>query len=173
MYKYSFLCSFHSCLRYIPFTGAIFLPFCLLIFTTEKTKTAIDYLDNRTNQQASRSSKGLFLVSMEHRRVRSSPNATPLAILGFSFIHTFHSLGEAFVNDFTDHKREDKKKPHLFSTPNHLPSSSKAQHRTANGKAENSIHARPPALYHTMHIDDGESKLAQLSVFKTPSQELP
>lgn len=91
IYKYSFSCSFHSFIDIFPLLKLFFiLPY---LFTTEKTKTTIDYLDNRTNQQASRSSKGLFLVSMEHRRGRSSPNATPLAILGFSFIHTFHSLG--------------------------------------------------------------------------------
>lgn len=78
MYKNPFHCSFHSCYRYIPVTEAIFLPFCLIFYTTEKTKTAIDYLDRPAHQQARGSSKGLLLVSREHRRVRAcSPNATP------------------------------------------------------------------------------------------------
>lgn len=53
------------CDRYIPFTEAIFLPFCYISYTTEKTKTAIDYLDHQTNQQTSKSSKRL--VSMEQK----------------------------------------------------------------------------------------------------------
>lgn len=65
-----------------------------------------------------------------------------------------------------------ERNPTSSPNPNHLPSSTEAQHCTANGKAGNSIHAHSPALYHTMHIDDRQSKLAQLTVFKTASQEL-
>lgn len=58
--KLSFPFLFYSSYRYIPFTEAIFLPFCYISYTIEKTKTVIDYLDHPTNQQTSKGSKGLF-----------------------------------------------------------------------------------------------------------------
>lgn len=69
------------------------------------------YLDRSAGKQMRKR-----LVPMEYRRVKSSPDATP-AIPGFSFMHTFHILGKAFVSDVTDHKRDGKEKPHLFSYP--------------------------------------------------------
>lgn len=86
------------CYRYISFTEAIFLPFCYVSYTTEKTKTAIDYLDHRTNQQTSKSSKGLFPWSRGEWNPHQ--NTIPLASLGFSFICTVRILGKAFVGWF-------------------------------------------------------------------------
>lgn len=103
------------CDRYIPFTGAIFLPFCYISDTTEKTKTAIDYLDHRTNQQTSKSSKGLFPWSK--REWNPHQNTTPLAILGFSFIHTLDILGKAFARWFYCPREGGDEEPHLFSHP--------------------------------------------------------
>lgn len=160
MYKHPFPCPLHSWYRYIPFGEAIFLPFAL--FFTLQRKQRLPQITWITGKSAGKQ-KLKRLVSCFHGAHESgaSPIATPLAILGFSFIHTFHSLGEAFVRDFTDHQREDRKKPHLFSYPNHLPSSTEAQHCTANGKAGNSIRAHP--LHRTIQCTEKTDRASQLS----------
>lgn len=146
MYKNPFPCPFHSCYRYIPFTEAIFLPFCLIFFyTTEKTKTAIDYLDNPANQQARRSSEGLLLVSMEHRRVRSSPNATPQQSQAFPLSIHSTALERHLSMILLTTRGKTGRNPTSSPTLNHLPSPTEAQHCTANGKAGHSTSARSPA----------------------------
>lgn len=133
--------------RYIPFTEAIFLPFCYISYTTEKTKTAIDYLDHRTNQQTSKTSKGSFPWSK--REWNPHQNTTPLAILGFSFIYTLDILGKAFARWFyCPQEGWEEETPPLLPPPNHLLSSTEAHHYAANGKAKNSIHEHYSQLLH-------------------------
>lgn len=137
MYKHPFPCPFHSWYRCIPLSEAIFLPFAL--FFTLQRKQRLLQITWIAGKSAGKQ-KLQRLVSCFHGAHESgaSPMATPLAILGFSFIHTFHSLGEAFVRDFTDHQREDRKKPHLFSQQNHLLKLSTA--RLTQRQATASVH---------------------------------
>lgn len=137
------------CDRYIPFTEAIFLPFCYISYTTEKTKTAIDYLDHRTNQQTSKSSKGLFPWSK--REWNSHQNTTPLATLGFSFIYTLDILGKAFAGWFYCPQEGwyEETPPLLPPRPpvvyHHHP---KPNTVLLKKKAKNSIHEHDSRLYH-------------------------
>lgn len=54
--------------------------------------------------------------------MKSSPKHHPLSKPKLSLAHTLSILRKHLADDFTDHKRDGMKKPHLFSTPNHPPS---------------------------------------------------
>jgi len=92
-------------------------------------------LDHRTNQQTSKSSKGLFPWSKKEWNPHQ--NTIPLATLGFSFIHTLDILGKAFAGWFyCPQEGWYEETPPLLPPPSRLPSSPKAQHCAAKGKKQ-------------------------------------
>lgn len=109
---------------------------------------------------------------MEHRRGRSSPNATPLAILGFSFIHTFHSLGGHLSMILLTTRGKIRRNPTSSLPPiichHHLkPNTAQLMERQSRATMHIPLH------YTIQCIQTTDSKLAQLTVLKTASQEPP
>lgn len=142
MQKYPFPFSFlFLCHSYSPFTEAIFLPFCYTAHTTEKTKTAIDYLDHWANQQTSKSQKARF-HGVEENEILTK------AILGFSFIYTFEIFRKTILRWFCWPQGMIWRNPTSPPTPNYLLSSTEARHCTANGTAKNSIHVHSSRRLH-------------------------
>jgi len=77
---------------------------------------------------------------MEQSRMKSSVKHHSLGIPRLLLYTHSTSLGRHLSDDFIDHKRDDMKKLHHFSTPSHPPSSTEAQYCAAHGNAKNSIH---------------------------------
>lgn len=160
-YKHPFPCPLHSWYRYIPFSEAIFLPFVLFFTLQKKTKTAIDYLDNRQISGQAEAQKACFLFPWSTRRVE--PHLSTLPQQSQAFPLSIHStaLERHLSGILLTTRGKTGRNPTSSPSPNHLPSSTEAQHCTANGKAGNSIRAHP--LHRTIQCTEKTDRASQLN----------
>lgn len=143
----------------------------LILYTTEKTKTAIDYLHNRQISGQAEAQKACFLFPWSTREwsltYRHSPSNPRLFLYPY-IPQPWRGICQGF---YWPPEGRQEENPTSSPSPNHLPSSTEAQHCTANGKAGTaSVH--PCIVPYNAQTRQTE-QVAQLTVVKTASQELP
>lgn len=131
-----------------PLKWSYFSTICLILYTAEKTKTAVDYLDSRQISGQAEAPKACFLFPWSTREWSLTYGHSPSNPRLFLYPYIpqpWRGICQGLY--WPPEGRQEETPPLLLAE-----SFAEAQHCTANAKAGNSIRA------HTTHRQDRQSK---------------